>query len=312
MAGTSSTQHQCNVCLAKAAGRGGVIFRCWKCPVSFCGDCLPDEFEPLDVRSGEVIDKVKYLPSSVEYLICSGCSNGTTRKISRGMASLAAGGGGKGKKRSASETKPISQPPRKRAKKEAAPKTSAKKAPMESEYARTYAPRTNGSTNGREVEIQQAMRSFNQNSEQMAELASEWESKSPSKKPSSKHPSPAKARASPVFAANMTPPSNANGKAAVTQQAEAEADVVMVDSDLNDESALDSVAPVKPEMLDNHIAPVAEVEEGASSSRETPIRPAATDASPQKEPANVAVKLAAEAAEALAEPVLAFQGEALV
>ena len=31
---------------------------------------------PLDVRSGEIIDQVKYLSTSVEYLVCAACTNG--------------------------------------------------------------------------------------------------------------------------------------------------------------------------------------------------------------------------------------------
>ncbi len=85
MAGSSCTQHQCSLCMGKAAGRGGLIFRCWKCPVAFCGECLPDEFEPLDVRSGPLIDQVGALASSVEYLLCQSCtkSTSTTRKMPR-------------------------------------------------------------------------------------------------------------------------------------------------------------------------------------------------------------------------------------
>ena len=33
---------------------------------------------PLDVRSGEIIDQVKYLSTSVEYLVCAECTNATS------------------------------------------------------------------------------------------------------------------------------------------------------------------------------------------------------------------------------------------
>jgi hypothetical protein len=118
MGGVSCSQHQCSVCLGKASSRGGVIFRCWQCPVAFCGDCLPDEFEPLDVRSGDLVEQVKYFASSVEYLICSGCTKGKTRKISRGEAAAAARVLGGAKSAGNKRPKPDSTTaPNKRAKK---------------------------------------------------------------------------------------------------------------------------------------------------------------------------------------------------
>ena len=72
------------MCAGKAAGRGGLIFRCWSCPVAFCGDCLPDEFEPLDSRGegkGSLLEQVGHLASSIEYITCSACIHGSTRKI---------------------------------------------------------------------------------------------------------------------------------------------------------------------------------------------------------------------------------------
>jgi SWI/SNF-related matrix-associated actin-dependent regulator of chromatin subfamily A member 5 len=49
LAGLSCTQHACSVCQAKASHKNGVIFRCWKCPLAFCGDCLPDEVSPVPI-----------------------------------------------------------------------------------------------------------------------------------------------------------------------------------------------------------------------------------------------------------------------
>ena len=72
------------MCAGKASGRGGLIFRCWSCPVAFCGDCLPDEFEPLDSRGegkGSLLEQVGHLASSIEYITCSACIHGSTRKI---------------------------------------------------------------------------------------------------------------------------------------------------------------------------------------------------------------------------------------
>jgi SWI/SNF-related matrix-associated actin-dependent regulator of chromatin subfamily A member 5 len=43
LGGRSCSQHRCNVCLGSAGERGGLIFRCWTCPLAFCSDCLPDE-----------------------------------------------------------------------------------------------------------------------------------------------------------------------------------------------------------------------------------------------------------------------------
>ena len=125
MAGVSCSQHQCAICLGKASGRGGVIFRCWKCPLAFCGDCLPDDFEPLDVRSGALIDQVKYLSSSVEYLVCQGCTKGQTRKMSR-RAPAAPAGKSTGKRSKPEVTKEGSKGARKQAKVKAPmPRTSA-------------------------------------------------------------------------------------------------------------------------------------------------------------------------------------------
>lgn len=39
------------------------------------------QFEPLDTRSGDVIERVKHLSSTVEYLTCGSCKDGKTDKV---------------------------------------------------------------------------------------------------------------------------------------------------------------------------------------------------------------------------------------